>query len=220
MNQVRSLARRLLGWNPTDEEESRAAINKRAATLIDEIWASKAPPAGGWKARIWVYGQSADLHQKDRKLVEKVMAREVQKLPISAWAAGVRGLGAMSLASIIGEAGDVGSYDNPAKLWKRFGLAPKTEYKMTTKEGKEAFCIPRRRRSIMWVVGDVLIKCNRGPYRQLYDERKAYEADRNPEMSKMHCHRRAQRYMEKRLLRDLWVAWKRGGSAESAAMPL
>jgi hypothetical protein len=32
---------------------------------------------------------------------------------------------------------------------------------------------------------------------------------RDPEMSDMHSHLRAQRCMEKRLLRDLWRAWRR-----------
>ena len=67
-----------------------------------------------------------------------------------------------------------------------------------------------RRRSVLWQVGDVLIKSNRdGVYKKLYDERKIEEA-KNPELkSKMHIHRRAQRYMEKRLLVDMWEAWNK-----------
>ena len=77
-----------------------------------------------------------------------------------------------------------------------------------TKAGKEAHAIPRRRRSAIWTIGDSLIKQNEDGYRAVYDERKQYEKARDPEMSKMYAHRRAQRYMEKRLLRDLWRAWR------------
>jgi hypothetical protein len=35
-------------------------------------------------------------------------------------------------------------------------------------------------------------------------------------MSKIHAHRRAMRYVEKRLLRDLWRAWRQ---AIAAAIP-
>ena len=46
-------------------------------------------------------------------------------------------------------------------------------------------------------------------YRQVYLDRKAYELARAPEMSDIHAHKRALRYMMKRYLRNLWVAWRR-----------
>jgi hypothetical protein len=61
----------------------------------------------------------------------------------------------------------------------------------------------------VWTIGDALIKGNRDGYRRLYLERKALEAERPEVETKMHAHRRAQRYMEKRLLRDLWREWRR-----------
>lgn len=67
----------------------------------------------------------------------------------------------------------------------------------------------RQRRSRMWNIGDALIKSNRdGRYRTIYLARKEYEITRDPEMQPIKAHRRAQRYMEKRLLRDLWRAWR------------
>jgi hypothetical protein len=48
-----------------------------------------------------------------------------------------------------------------------------------------------------------------GPYGEAYLNRKKYEIERNPEISKIHAHNRAQRYMEKRLLKHLWQAWRR-----------
>jgi hypothetical protein len=87
----------------------------------------------------------------------------------------------------------------------------------------------RRRRSRVYVIGEGLIKNNgSGKYKALYDRRKALEiakaeakglkvvpaaqipARRRSEfMSRMQVHRRAQRVMEKELLKDLWIAWRR-----------
>ena len=63
-----------------------------------------------------------------------------------------------------------------------------------------------KRRSIMWNVGVCLIKQNDGKYRQMYDDQKSYQIQVR-ELTKIHAHRRAQRYMEKALLLDLWVQW-------------
>jgi hypothetical protein len=115
---------------------------------------------------------------------------------------------------IVAEAGDLNNYANPAKIWKRMGLAvfdgkrqgglPKT----ASAEEWIAHGYTRKRRSLMWNIGDALIKGNRdGEYRTLYLQRKDYEVARDPEMKPIQAHRRAQRVMEKALLRDLWVAW-------------
>ena len=121
------------------------------------------------------------------------------------------------MAIIVGEAGDLSNYENPAKLWKRLGLGPyegkaastwRKAGGLSAEQWIEVGYSPRRR-SAMWTIGDALIKGNDGAYKQLYDDRKAYEVERDPKMSKMHAHRRAQRYMEKRLVRDLWQAWRK-----------
>ena len=87
------------------------------------------------------------------------------------------------------------------------------------------------RRSVMWNIGDCMVKAG-GPWRELYDQRKAYEIatqaangitvcpsakipKKNPEafMSAGHVHNRAKRYIEKRFLRSLWSAWRQATSA-------
>src|SRR3546814_18013086 len=85
----------------------------------------------------------------------------------------------------------------------------------------------------MYCVGECLIKP--GPYREAYLRRKDYERARAEAagltvlpaakitkakaatcMSAGHVHRRAQRYMEKMLLRALLAAWKRAEAATAA----
>jgi hypothetical protein len=147
-----------------------------------------------------------------RRSVEREMVRLAESLPVWPLVKDWRGFGALGLAIIVGEAGDLNNYANPGKLWKRLGVAPKYCYAMITKRGKEVLAIPRARRSALFTVGDALIKQG-SEYRALYLERKAYEHEQDPEMSDMYVHRRAQRYMEKRLLRNLWRAWRRAGRA-------
>ncbi len=68
----------------------------------------------------------------------------------------------------------------------------------------------------MWNVGACIVKAG-GPLKAVYDARKAYEADHVE--TKAHAHNRAQRYVEKRFLRDLWSAWRRGANLDPTALP-
>ena len=128
----------------------------------------------------------------------------------------VNGLGALGLGMIIGETGDLSQYANPAKVWKRMGLAVidgKSQRKAKGAEGIKQAYNPSRR-AVMFVIGDSLIK-KQNPYRDLYLERKEYEREKAPDQKLIVYHRRAQRYMEKRLLRELWKAWR-----DCAALPV
>ena len=61
----------------------------------------------------------------------------------------------------------------------------------------------------MHVIGDCIVRANAGKYRELYDARKILELEKlqGGKTCKIHAHKRAMRYMEKQLLRDLWVKW-------------
>lgn len=150
---------------------------------------------------------------QNRKMMEKRLKALAESLPVwEAWAKDVRGFGALSLASIVGECGDLGLYGNPAKLWKRLGLAViggERQRKKTDKALAELHGYNPRRRSVVWVIGSTIIKVGgeTSPYRALYLERKELEATRVA--SKAHAHNRAARYMTKRLVRDLWMQWRR-----------
>lgn len=171
----------------------------------------------------------------DQLLVaEKSATKQIEKmakeLPVwSRWAEGVRGLGALSVAQLVGEAGrDLADYGTPAKLWKRFGLAVfdgvaqgyvrDAHGKRVAAKRDEAIAhgYSRTRHSVAVMVGDGQIK-SRGLYRQLYDDRKAFEIAKAPEERPAVHDRRAKRYITKRLIRDLWIAW-RGGIPSAPTM--
>lgn len=203
--------RLMLGWSKDKPEAERKKIAARAAALI------KDSDSDEWGA---VIGASL----MARKPFDKIEARCVKEMTLlaerlPAWpmfGESVRGFGPLSLAIIIAEAGNLSNYATPSKLWKRMGLAVMGGIrqgglsKNASAETWIAHGYNRKRRSRMWNIGDCLIKSNRdGVYRQLYLTRKQYELARDPEMKPMKAHRRAQRYMEKRLLKNLWQAWRR-----------
>ena len=169
-----------------------------------------------------------------RKKHEKRMVELAESLPVWPWVENVRGIGALMLGQIVGEAGDLSGYANPAKLWKRFGVGTiggVAQRRAKGPDGIEMGFSPRRR-AVMWNAGECLVKLNDDGFRSMYDKRKEFELERGfikgvgsgtwnedenrweygsyerSEMSKGHAHRRAKRYMEKRFLRELWKQWR------------
>lgn len=154
------------------------------------------------------------------KDIEKRLKKMTRTLPVWPWAADVRGLAEISLASIIGEAGDLSQYSSPAKLWKRMGVGLfdkgdgefVAQRKFANAEIAELAGYNPERRAALFVVGDCFIRAGgRGrvnPYATLYRwQRRKYR--RRPEVkTKIHAHKMAHRWMEKRLLRNLWRAWR------------
>ena len=161
---------------------------------------------------------------------EKTLAILAAQLPVVDFVEQTGGFGLLSLAAIVGEAGDLSNYASVARLWKRMGLAVfdgQCQRKHKDKEMAELYGYSPIRRSVMWVIGDTMIKSQSaivpkpeskvvrlpraaGPYRVLYDERKLYELTKLTNVAKPNgiAHNRAKRYVEKRLLRNLWRAWR------------
>lgn len=143
-----------------------------------------------------------------RKAAERQCAKLSKQLPVWPWVESVNGFGALGLAQIVGECGDLSNYANPAKVWKRMGLhVVDGKAACKSKAKGDIMGYSPIRRSISWNIGSSLLK-KQNPYREIYDQRKIFEQQKVPDGTKMLWHRRAQRYVEKRLLRDLWRAWR------------
>jgi hypothetical protein len=142
---------------------------------------------------------------------DKPLIALAKQLPVYPWVDSVKGLAAISLAQIIGEVGNLSLYDNPAKVWKRMGLAVMPDGQRQRRVAGDAAIehgYNPSRRAVMWVVGDNLIRATNETYYGLFLERREDEREINPEAAPIAHMRRAHRYMEKRLLRDLWRAWR------------
>lgn len=228
-----------LGFSTNMSEAERTRIAKESAALY------KAALDGDGDAAlvdVVVSNAAAVATFEDyQKAQEKALAKLVKALPVYEWATGVRGLGDVSLGVIVGEAGDIGRFSNPAKLWKRMGVGLVGDNRQgnpganASAEDWIAHSYNKKRRSVMWNIGVSLLRSQSGeqpgPYRIVYDAKKADYSERveatadlpakignrlNPEKwTPGRAHNAAQRYMEKRLLRNLWQAWRAAIDAEA-----
>jgi hypothetical protein len=144
---------------------------------------------------------------------EKALDKLAKQLPAWSWVDAFKGLGPGGFAEIVAHCGDLGQYDNPAKVWKRMGLAVfdgKAQGKRKDAAEAAIHGFSPRRRAVMHCLGESILRARRlnPEYGEIYDARKALEAAKPECQTKMHAHKRAMRYIEKRLLKHLWQAWR------------
>lgn len=203
--QAKALCRRLVGGDIKEAGKLfAAAYGKGSHDMADIALAATFPLI-----------EARDGVVKHRAAVERRLVKLAKSLPVAPYVVGVRGVGLASLAAIVGEAGDLSNYDNPAKLWKRMGLAVMPDGGRQRRISGDAALehgYSPARRSVVWNIGACIVKAG-GPLKEVYDARKVYEAERVA--TKAHAHNRAQRYVEKRFVRDLWSQWRKAEGATS-----
>lgn len=238
-----------LGWRKDAPADERKRISAQAQALIKagEAETKKGeadtdePAYAEWRHVILASIAARKPFDDVEKAATKAMERLAETLPVWQWAEPIKGFSARGLATIVGEAGDLGTYPKKGHLWKRMGLAvigagdgindvrQGNAGRNASKEDWIAHGYNAERRAMMFVIGDTLVKTNKpeNPYRAVYDRRKAQERakaeakglaivpaakipQRKPDgyVAEGTIHLRAQRYMEKRLLRDIWQAWR------------
>lgn len=217
-NATLAYLRSVLGWSPDLPEAERKKINARAQKAYT-LAAKGEPSELDTSDTIVVQLNVASLAPWNslRKETEKTMEKLATQLPGSEFVKSVRGFGNKTAAILVAEAGDLASYPKKGHLWKRLGLAPKTEYYDAE---LDAHLVPRRRRAECWAcLGDSLIKAQiggatddapafaKGPYGAMYLRKKAEYLERG--WTLIHAHKAAHRYMEKQAIRDWWQAWRR-----------
>lgn len=210
-----AFVRMMLGWRKDLPDAERKAIATAAAAMVDN------PEGSEWEQVILAQIEARAPFAANEAKALKNMKALAETLPVwTEFCAPIRGFGSGSLAVILAEAGPLQNYATIAKLWKRMGLAVMDGVRqggLAKGSGAEAWIAHGYspvRRSFVWNIGDTMIKGNRdGVYRTCYLARKAYELARDPAMAPIKAHRRAQRYMEKRLLKHLWQAWRRAVSS-------
>lgn len=203
--QAKALCRRLVeGDRKAADSLYGAAMGKGSHPLADVALAA-----------IFPLTEARDGIERHRKAVERRLEKLAGTLPVAPWVKATRGVGLLSLAAIVGEAGDLGAYRNHSALWKRMGLAVMPDGgRQRRVGGADALDhgYSPARRSVVWNVGACIVKAG-GPLKAAYDARKLIEAERVE--TKAHAHNRAQRYVEKRFVRSLWREWRRCAGAES-----
>lgn len=221
-NQLAAIVSTEMGYHAGQDEAERKAHRAKAVELIEAIDKRNVPTelqvvadrVSGLVTNSLIARDGFDLFLKG---IEKEMCVLAAALSTAQWINGIRGVGLKSLATIVGEAGDLSNYANPAKLWKRLGLAPFNgkmpstwrfgkEGSLTSEQWSELGYSPRRR-SVMYVIGECIVKQNDGAYRARYDEAKTKAAESHPDWSKGRCHNHGMLLATKRLVLDLWKQW-------------
>ncbi len=238
-NAAGALVRRALGVKFDAEEAEREKGNARAGRIVAASIAGTPQReedlevAAAVAFDLVVVAQGIGPYERARHQFELEMRRVARTLPAAVWADGVRGLGELAMAVIVGEAGDLARYGAEGKLWKRLGLAPyggkaastwRREGGLKAEDWTALGYAPRRRAEIYACVGDPLFRAQSaardgsraaGRYRVAYDARRARTAETHPDWSKAHSHGDGLRIMTKLLVSDLWSEWRRASDALS-----
>ena len=221
-NRLQAIVAGKMGYHAGLEEGERAKYFKEAATLIRGVVCGEIEDS--YRAIILSHHTAIAAFQADEAKQEKPMIELTRRLPVAKWIdkPDQRGFGILSLATVVGEAGDLAAYSTVGKFWKRFGCAPysfdgQTFMGLTWRrfEGRgqlpseewEKFGYCPRRRSIAYLIGQNLIKQNKSIYRERYDSAKAAAAIVRPNWQPIRRHRHAMLLASKRLLRNLWCEW-------------
>lgn len=171
---------RSLGYNSLiDSEAERKKKFSEATKLIKNVLAKKATCELSRVIETISIGIGA-LNEELKKLKKEMEALAIQ-LPVAGWVKHPdrRGFGLLGLAIVVGEAGDLANYANPAKLWRRMQCAPfspegtgktlmgstwrkyaKREGSLTKEQWKDMGYSPRRR-SVSYLIGKALMMLNR-----------------------------------------------------------
>jgi hypothetical protein len=181
-----------MGHHASEDEKVREKNRKEAQKVIDAVLNEK-PYAGKFNPQrvaplvhMTVAAMQGFLEFEEG--LDEGMIELASHLPIAPWFDEIeqRGVGLISLAKIVGESGDIGNYSNKSKLWARMGCAPfssqgethmgggwrRNAKKLTAAEW-EKYGQSKRRRSVMYVITDGLIKLNKpGPYWKRYSDLK------------------------------------------------
>ena len=173
--QIRSALRTLCDGDKEEADELYKALEKgqldidthHADALFEEAFSFTLP----------MFVSREDL-VAPRKAKEREIRKLARQLPVWEWVKDVRGCGELSLALIVGAAGNLSNYSGPDKLKKRLGLAPykgkacstwRREGGLSKEEWVETGYKPSRG-AVHWNLGKCFIRAG-GEYKEIYDAR-------------------------------------------------
>lgn len=173
-NRLQAIVAGTLGYSSGMPEKERRAKFVEAGKLVKAVAVGKADHPMKEVILVTLTGINAFNNLKD--LLEKEMVAAAKQLPVAAWVGRPeqRGFGLLFLAIVVGETGDLFSYANPGKLWRRLGCAPwefggKMQMGASWRSGKNGklpaeewakFGYNPRRRSIAYLIGEGIVKQN------------------------------------------------------------
>jgi hypothetical protein len=217
-------------WNPNADEAEREKANREVKELIKRIRAGEPHELA---VVVHTTDRAREPADEMRAAAEKAMEKAAKDLPVFAWIESIRGAGALGLATIVAEAGDLADYAGPAKLWKRLGFAPydgcagstwkRETWRPRALTADEWIANPfsGERYALMhqvatWLVNTQVESAEKsetefgrptGPFGELYVRRREHMKEYHPDWTDGHCRKDALRIAMKAFLRDLWCEW-------------
>jgi hypothetical protein len=219
-------------WNPNASDAEREKSNREVREIIKRIREGEAHPLA--EEVLQVCDPARAPADERRAATEKRMEAAACELPVYPWIEKIHGAGALGLATIVAEAGDLSNYSKPSKLWKRLGFAPYDGHAGST--WKRTTWRPRalsadewienpfsgERYALMaqiatWLVNAQWIGAKKtggegkpkGHYGEIYAKRRAYTKKAHPDWTDGHRRKDALRITMKQFLKDLLSEWRR-----------
>jgi hypothetical protein len=227
-------------WNPNASEAEREKSNKQVREIIKSVRDGKPHE---FAEEVQMTDTARKPADERRAASERAMEKAAKELPVFPWVKSVHGAGALGLATIVAEAGDLSNYATPAKLWKRLGYAPYDGHagstwkreswrpRALTKEEWIENPFSGERYALMaqigtWLVNAQLVSKTKtasgkseanGHYGEVYLKRRADTEQSHPDWSDGHRHKDAVRVTMKAFLKDLWNEWNRIADVQQKA---
>lgn len=228
-NTRRAMIANRLGYHGGLPEAERKRIMKEADALIERIIEGE-PHA--LSAQVITLEETIKQLKALEKGYDKRLAGLLRHLPpIVKWVEAQRGLSLAGAAIILGETGDLSLYANPAKVWKRLGLAPKTSrgqsragstWRRLSKTGEGLHTVEwseygysPRRRSIAYVAANNLVRAGKAkPDKGRPNDTEYYlyflrrkEEKKALGWKPLRCLRHANMMLGKQLVLNFWIVW-------------
>jgi len=140
---------------------------------------------------------------KARKEVSEQISSIVSEHPVYVkYFTRLKGVGEVFSAIIIALA-PARNFANISKLWKYAGLTPESK----RVRGQRTNYNVKLKTALYTVVSNMLMQ--KSVYKQVYDNFKAEEKEKHPELSRLHVHMRAMRKTMKLLAAHYWLAYRK-----------
>ena len=245
-NTMMGLCRMTVGFHDETNSIKMSELNAKAKNIHDAVINKKVPELGPedqvaakavQELLLEIYPNFRNFELENKKYV-KILEDSSEKFSehVLEWVDDhVKGVGRLTVAKVIGMTGDLLKYDDPAKVWKRLGVAvlPDKNGRLVRQGGdgegmdKKTWIVHGYRphfRSEVALIGDNLRRQKHEYFYPLYLRRKEYELEKlKPEEEerkkaarkkgwkgyaiKAHADKRALRFIEKRFLLHLWSVW-------------
>jgi len=145
-----------------------------------------------WKQFAFDSMKAAEPFDRQQEAFGQMIEYIVWQFPIAEQIERVRGLGLLSVGRVLGESGNLDNYETISKVYKYMGVAVDDKGRAQGYRGRDKTTeehiiakYPPKRRSILYVCGDSLLKNNKGRYKKLEAYRKELEHKKATEAGKV-----------------------------------